>query len=141
MGFVAKRRTSRSSMESLPSRKVGGWRKGEARVMTGQRGDPAGSWARGLPGTEMSYGLICVSVCFSGCHPLILPRFVCSPAARVFGAGKNGASYVSWARAEESLPVGSRGQHRDFKDHLEEQACREYRTVPGSKGDFSRLLS
>lgn len=135
MGFVAKRRTSRSSMEGLPSRKVGGWRKGEAGVMTGQRGDPAGSWARGLPGTEMSYGLICVSVCCPGCHPLILPKFVCSPAAGVFGAGKNRATSVSWARAEESLPVGSRGQRRDFKDHLEEQACREYKTVPGSKGD------
>ena len=73
-------------MEGLPFRKVGGWRKGGAGVMAGERGDPAGGWARRLPGIETWCGLICLSAL---CHPLTLPKSVCSPEAGVFGAGKN----------------------------------------------------
>lgn len=43
--------------------KIGGWRKagwGVAGVMVGERGGPAGGWAKRLPGIEMWCGLICL---------------------------------------------------------------------------------
>lgn len=62
------------------------------------KGDPADGWAKGLPRTEVLNGLIYVSVCCAGWHPLIHPNSVlkvCSPNSR-----------STWGKEELVAPHG-----------------------------------
>ena len=63
----------------------------------GMGGSWSDGWGEGRPcwrlGQETSRDRDVVwsdlSLHFAGCHPLILPKSVCSPEAGVFGAGRN----------------------------------------------------